>query len=111
MAADPAGSLSLVGLLDVAECARLDGFGNRAVLTDPVVGVSIPGLFGAQVARAPEAVAISCGGRVMSYRELDEASNRLGHLLVECGAGPGRCVALLSSRSAEAIVSILVVLK
>ncbi|EUA17229.1 hypothetical protein I553_2302 [Mycobacterium xenopi 4042] len=27
-------------------------------------------------ARAPDAVALSCGGRSWSYRQLDEASNR-----------------------------------
>ena len=47
----------------------------------------------------------------MTYRELDEASNRLAHLLAGRGAGPGQCVALLFSRSAEAIVAILAVLK
>ena len=47
----------------------------------------------------------------MTYRELDEAANRLAHLLAGHGAGPGQCVALLFSRSAEAIVAILAVLK
>ena len=37
--------------------------------------------------------------------------NRLAHLLVGQGVGPGQWVALLLSRSAEAIVSILAVLK
>ena len=50
-------------------------------------------------------------GRSVSYRELDEAANRLAHLLADHGAGPGQCVALLFSRSAEAIVAILAVLK
>ena len=68
-------------------------------------------VFAAQVARAPEAVAVSFEGRSMTYRELDEASNRLAHLLVGQGAGPGRCVALLLNRSAEAIMAILAVLK
>ena len=36
-------------------------------------------------------------GRSMTYRELDEAANRLAHLLVGQGAGPGQCVALLFS--------------
>ena len=57
--------------------------------------MSIPALFAAQVARAPEAVAISCGGLSMTYRELDEASNRLAHLLAGHGVGPGQRVALL----------------
>ena len=47
----------------------------------------------------------------MTYRELDEAANRLAHLLAGHGVGPGQCVALLLSRSAEAIVAILAVLK
>ena len=47
----------------------------------------------------------------MTYRELDEAANRLAHLLAGQGAGPGQCVALLVERSAEAIVAILAVLK
>ena len=66
------------------------------MLTAPAPpAVSIPVLFAAQVARAPEAVAISCGGRSWTYRELDEASNRLAHLLAAHGAGPGQRVALL----------------
>ena len=112
MTADLTRRLSSLDLLDEGEHARLDGWGNRAVLTQPVsTPVSIPVLFAAQVARTPQAVALSCGGRSMTYRELDEASNRLAHLLAGHGVGPGACVALLFSRSAEAIVAILAVLK
>ena len=50
-------------------------------------------------------------GRSLTYRELDDASNRLAHLLAGQGVGPGERVALLFSRSVEAIVSILAVLK
>ena len=35
----------------------------------------------------------------------------MAHLLADQGAGPGQCVALLFTRSAEAIVAILAVLK
>ncbi|WP_156750161.1 amino acid adenylation domain-containing protein, partial [Mycobacterium sp. E2479] len=100
-----------IDLLDDDEQVGLDEWGNRAVLGRPSVSVSIPEVFAAQVARTPEAVALTCAGRSVSYRELDEASNRLAHLLVGRGAGPGRCVALLVPRSAEAIVAILAVLK
>ena len=55
---------------------------------------------------------MSCEGqRSWTYRELEEAANRLAHLLAGHGVGPGECVALLFSRSAEAIVAILAVLK
>ena len=76
-----------------------------------MTATSIPVVFAGQVVRAPEAVALSFDGRSVSYRELDEASNRLAHLLVGQGAGPGQCVALLLNRSAEAITAILAVLK
>ena len=112
MTADPTRRLSSMDLLDEGEHARLDGWGNRAVLTQPATTpVSIPVVFAAQVARTPEAVALSCGGRSMTYRELEEAANRLAHLLAGQGVGPGGCVALLFSRSAEAVVAIVAVLK
>ncbi|WP_156763626.1 AMP-binding protein, partial [Mycobacterium scrofulaceum] len=91
--------------------AWLDGVGNRAVLGRSWVPVSIPGLFAAQVARAPDAVAVTFQGRSVSYRELDEAANRLAHALIARGAGPGAVVAVVLSRSVEAIVAILGVLK
>ncbi|WP_156745473.1 non-ribosomal peptide synthetase, partial [Mycobacterium sp. 1165178.9] len=55
--------------------------------------------------------ALSFAGQSMTYRELDEASNRLAHLLIGLGVRPGERVALLFSRSADAIVAILAVLK
>ncbi|MDA3665054.1 AMP-binding protein, partial [Mycobacterium xenopi] len=101
-----------VEVVDAAELARLGEVGNRVVLTRPApVLVSVPRLFAGQVARAPDAVALSCGGRSWSYRQLDEASNRLAHLLIDYGAGAGSCVALLLPRCAEAIIAILGVLK
>jgi amino acid adenylation domain-containing protein/thioester reductase-like protein/non-ribosomal peptide synthase protein (TIGR01720 family) len=111
-AADPTRSLSSVDVLDEPEHARLDEIGNRKVLTLPASApVSIPVLFAERVARSPQAVAISFEGRSMTYRELDQAANRLAHLLADLGVGPGRCVALLCTRSADAIVAILAVLK
>ncbi|MFC5336873.1 non-ribosomal peptide synthetase, partial [Mycobacterium branderi] len=112
MAADRGGRLSLVDVLDVGERGFLGGVGNWGVLGGSGgPGVSVPVLFAEQVARAPEAVAISCQGRSVTYRELDEASNRLAHLLVGRGVGAGRCVALLLPRSVEAVVAVLAVLK
>ena len=51
MTADPTRRLSSVDVLDEAEHAQLDGWGNRAVLTQSATTpVSIPVLFAAQVA-------------------------------------------------------------
>ena len=64
MTADLTRRLSSLDVLDAGEHARLDGWGNRAVLTEPATPpVSVPVLFAAQVARTPEAVALTCGGR------------------------------------------------
>ena len=112
MTADAAQRLSAIDVLDAAERGRLDGWGNAAVLraSEPTP-LSIPEVFAAQVARNPDAPAVTFEGRTMSYRELDEASNRLAHQLVDHGAGPGQYVALLLPRSAQAIVAMLAVLK
>jgi amino acid adenylation domain-containing protein/non-ribosomal peptide synthase protein (TIGR01720 family) len=112
MTADPTRQLSSMDLLDETERTLLDGWGNRLVLTRAAAtSASIPELFSARVASAPDAVALSCGKRLWTYRELDDAANRLAYLLAGEGAAPGQCVALLFSRSAEAIVSMLAVLK
>ncbi|HEX4366313.1 MAG TPA: amino acid adenylation domain-containing protein, partial [Rhodopila sp.] len=112
MTADPSRRLSSMALLDDNEHARLDGWGNRAALTQPApVPVPIPAAFAAQAARVPEAVAISAGERSWTYREVERAANRLAHLLASEGVGPGQRVALLLPRTAEAIVAMLAVLK
>nr|CRL72923.1 syringomycin synthetase [Mycolicibacterium malmesburyense] len=111
MAADPGRPLASIDFLG-EERTRLDSWGNRSVLSRTATsGSSVPEMFGEQVVQAPEAVALTCGDRSWTYFELDAASDRLAHLLVSQGAGPGLFVALLFTRSAEAIVSILAVLK
>ncbi|MET0993174.1 MAG: amino acid adenylation domain-containing protein, partial [Mycobacterium sp.] len=112
LTADPQARLSSIDVLDAGEHARLDAMGNRAVLTRPAPAqVSVPALFAGHVTCNPDAVAINDGEHSWTYRELDAASNRLAPLLTGYGAGPGTCVAMLFSRSAEAIVAILAVLK
>nr|WP_304441401.1 non-ribosomal peptide synthetase [Mycobacterium sp. 852014-52450_SCH5900713] len=112
MTTDPARRLSSIDVLDANEHARLEVIGNRAVLSRPASpGTSIPELFATQVDRAPESVAITCGGRPWTYAEVEHSANRLAHLLIEYGAGPGECVALLAERSAQAVIAILAVLK
>ena len=62
MTADPQARLSSMDVLDAGEHARLDEIGNRAVLTRPAPApASIPAVFAAQVARTPDAVAITVG--------------------------------------------------
>lgn len=90
----------------------MDEVGNRTTLARRAPApVSIPELFAEHVQRDPGAVAVSFQGSSHTYRELDEAANRLAHLLAGQGAGPGQAVALLFSRSPEAVIAMLAVLK
>jgi glycopeptidolipid biosynthesis protein len=112
MTADPAARVSSIDLLDANEYDQLDDWGGRAVLTESApTEISIPALFATQVARDPAAVAVTFEGQSMTYGEFDEAANRLANLLVAKGVGAGKCVALISERSAQAVVAILAVLK
>ena len=112
MTSEPTRPLSSIDVLDSVEHDRMDVWSNRTVLTEQTAApVSIPALFATQVSRAPDSVALTSAGRSWTYRELDEAANRLAHLLISHGAGPGQRVALLLPRSAEAIMGILAVLK
>ncbi|KUI46995.1 non-ribosomal peptide synthetase [Mycobacterium sp. GA-1199] len=104
--------VSSVDVLTDAEHARLDRIGHRDALAFAASApVSIPAAFAAQVARTPEALAVTFEGRSLRYRELEEAANRLAHLLRNRGVRPGDCVALLICRSIDAVVAISAVLK
>ncbi len=72
---------------------------------------SVHGSFQAQAARTPDAVAVRCAGRGLTYRELDEMANRLAHRLIAEGAGPERPVMILTDRTVELVVGLLAVLK
>ncbi|MGY4712885.1 amino acid adenylation domain-containing protein, partial [Mycolicibacterium sp. CBM1] len=111
MTTDPTRAVSSIDLVDSAERARLDQMGNRSVLAGAVPDVSVPELFDAQVARAPQAVALTYGDVSMTYRELDEAANRMAHVLTDAGVGAGSCVGILMERSADAVVAMLAALK
>ncbi|WP_407690800.1 amino acid adenylation domain-containing protein [Saccharothrix syringae] len=112
----------LVGLVadpdrPVAEVPWLSEDEVRQVLVDwngtedGAVDDTIPSLFAAQAARTPDAVAVTCRGESLTYRELDERANRLAHHLTRAGAGPETLVALKFPRSLDLVVAVLGVLK
>jgi myxalamid-type nonribosomal peptide synthetase MxaA len=67
-------------------------------------------MFALQAARTPDAVALIEPGRELSYVELLHRANGLAHRLRALGVGPEVRVAVLTDRSAEAIVAVLGVL-
>ncbi|MEU5210162.1 amino acid adenylation domain-containing protein [Streptomyces sp. NPDC020742] len=72
---------------------------------------TLPELFAAQARRTPDATAVICAERSLTYRQLDAASNRLARLLLARGLGPERTAALALPRSAELVIGVLAVLK
>jgi amino acid adenylation domain-containing protein/non-ribosomal peptide synthase protein (TIGR01720 family) len=76
-----------------------------------VPSVPLPELFETQVAQTPDAMAVMCAGVELCYEELDSRANRLARLLIECGAGPERVVALTLPRSVDLMVALLAALK
>ncbi|WP_158839338.1 non-ribosomal peptide synthase/polyketide synthase [Saccharothrix deserti] len=84
---------------------------SGATVSGAVVEDTIPSLFAARAARTPDAVAVTCEGAHLTYRELDERANRLAHHLIGVGAGPESLVALRFPRSLDLVVAVLGVLK
>ena len=68
-------------------------------------------LFEAQVDRTPDAVAIVAGDQCLSYRELNRQANRLAHNLCAQGMAPERSAAVCLSRSLDAVIGLLGILK
>jgi 3-oxocholest-4-en-26-oate---CoA ligase len=54
-----------------------------------------------------ERTAVACGDRQVTYRELDERTNRLAHHLAELGVGPGDHVGLYARNSVEAVETLI----
>ncbi|MCG6500247.1 amino acid adenylation domain-containing protein, partial [Kitasatospora sp. A2-31] len=94
------------------------GDAGRAELTalaagdvHPLPAAALPELFAAQVARTPDATAVTCGTDALSYTELDTAADRLARHLTALGAGAESRVAVLQQRSTALVVSTLAVVR
>jgi amino acid adenylation domain-containing protein len=68
-------------------------------------------LFEEQVRRTPDAVAISCQERRLTYAQLDRRANQLARFLHKMGVGPDRLVGLCVERGIEMVVGMLGILK
>ena len=72
---------------------------------------TIADLFAAQVARTPDAIAVIAQGRTLTYRELNEAANRLARRLQNLGVKPDTLVGVAMGRSETLVISLLGILK
>src|ERR1051326_6176190 len=72
---------------------------------------SLHELFERQAALTPDATAVECGDRRLTYSELDVRSNQLAAHLQALGVAPDVLVAVCVERSVELVVALLGVLK
>jgi len=94
----------MTGLADPETIKRSDG-----VAYDREQGM--PEIFRAHAQKTPSAIALVFGSVSLTYRELDQLSDRLAVLLEEQGVKRGDVVGLLLPRSLETVVCMLAALK
>ncbi|MDB9527417.1 amino acid adenylation domain-containing protein [Oscillatoria sp. CS-180] len=111
IATDPEQCLSQLSLIsDEMRQHRVAGWQPPAV--EPVnITSTLSQLFEAQAARTPDAIAVVCGSKQLTYQALNQHANQLAHWLQSNQVGPEVGVGICLERSIENIVSILGVLK
>ncbi|MGB6030458.1 MAG: amino acid adenylation domain-containing protein, partial [Rhodanobacter sp.] len=110
MAADDDTAFGRLPLLaDIEQRKVLEKF--NATHVDYPAGQCIHELIEAQVARTPQAIAVSHEGATLSYAGLNERANRLAHHLRASGVRPDQRVAICAERSLELVVGLLAILK
>ena len=101
--------LSRLPLLHPGQWAQLCAW-NATQMALPQ-SASFPRLFAAQVARSPQATAVSFEGRAMSYAQLDARSTALAHRLKAAGVGRGATVGVCMTQSPLLLTCLLAVQK
>ncbi|MBF6209344.1 amino acid adenylation domain-containing protein, partial [Streptomyces gardneri] len=117
VAADPSVVLGDIDLLDHAERSLVierwndTEFPVEAALTSPVgdAAATLVSLFEAQVARTPDAIALTFEGTSLSYAEFASRVHRLARWLKQNGVGPESYVALGMRRSLDLLVGMYAV--
>ena len=107
--ADPAAHISRIPILPESERHKLLVEFNQTAKAYPAIFAHRR--FELEAEETPEAIAVKCGERSLTYRELDRRANQLANHLRSIGVGPDALVALCVERSLEMLVGILAVLK
>jgi amino acid adenylation domain-containing protein len=68
-------------------------------------------LFEAQVEKTPDAIAVVFENQQLTYRELNNRANQLGHYLQKLGVKPEVIVGVCMKRSSEMLIALLAILK
>ncbi|MBZ4323740.1 amino acid adenylation domain-containing protein [Streptomyces sp. SCA2-4] len=102
----PVGSLDVLAPAERDTVLRAWNATERAVPAGTVVDA-----FEAQVAAAPDATAVVCGGQRWTYAELGARADAVARRLTALGAGPDTVVALALPRSADLVAAVFGTLK
>ena len=100
-----------LSILTDAEWRQLQSWNETQAASAYAGEPCIHKLFEAQAAKTPEAIAVVFNDQQITYRELNQRSNRLAHYLIDHGIGPEVKVGLCLERSIEMIVGILGIIK
>ncbi|MCE5291422.1 MAG: amino acid adenylation domain-containing protein [Nocardiaceae bacterium] len=104
---EPEGPVGDIEILSDSEIADLSTRAGTAI-PDPVRYVDV---IAESVTMNPDAVAVVARGHELSYRELDEWSNRAARVLIRGGVRTEQVVAVSIGRSIESVVAVWAVLK
>ncbi|WP_058042040.1 non-ribosomal peptide synthetase [Streptomyces roseifaciens] len=110
----PGQAIGHVDLLTAEERLRLlpkRGNARARPSAEPDSSGLLPALFEAQAQQSPAAAAVLHEGVEISYAELNARANQLARVLVRCGVGPERVVAVALPRSVHMVTGLLAVLK
>lgn len=107
---NPAARHETADLLTAAQRHEVLETFNATVVDRPPV-VCLHEMFRSQAARTPDAVALVSGDDSLTYRELDERSNRLARYLQTLGVGPETMVGVCMERTADLVLALMSVLK
>ncbi|MBD0260664.1 MAG: amino acid adenylation domain-containing protein, partial [Cytophagales bacterium] len=106
----PEADLRTVTAVPEEEEKRLVAFGTGPL--QPVPYPTLVAQFEAQAARTPDAVAVLCGDRAVTFAQLNARANALAHhLKAGFGVAPGQPVGLLLERSERLVIAVLGILK
>lgn len=103
---NPDTPLKLVPILP-AEALHELLYARNGTLVDYDRAACVHQLIERQVDRTPDAIAVARGEQALTYRQLDQAANKLAATLIERGVGAGAMIGLHLPRSIEMVVSVL----
>jgi amino acid adenylation domain-containing protein len=109
MAAHADVPVSRLPVLSESQLRQLESW--NATRVERATGLTVHGLFEAQVKKSPDSIAAIFGPERLTYAELERRTNQLAHHLRKLGVKPGVRVGVFVERSLEMLVALLGTLK